>query len=319
MEWKKFTVRTTEEAEDLVCGLLDSLGYGGVQIEDSRPVTPEESGGLFGDVVPETPEDDHIAFISFYTDKEADSRAVVERVRRGIEEMRAYADPGEVEITESETAEEDWINNWKAWFHKFRVDDILICPTWEKEEDTDEEGISMVLHIDPGTAFGTGAHESTQLALRAIAKYMKEGDRILDIGTGSGILGIAALKRGAAYVFGTDLDENTLPAIADNLAQNEIEEGRFEYVIGNLAEDGQLREQAGYQNYDIVCANIIAEILRDITPVVPLHVKPGGYYITSGILNEKEDIVLEAAAKAGFRTEEILRQGEWSGIVFRKN
>ena len=318
MEWKKFTITTTEEAEDLICGLLDTLGYSGVQIEDLRPVTAEESGGLFGDVVPEQLPDDHVARLSFYTDGDADSAAVISAVMSGIEEMRSYVDVGDAVITESKTAEEDWINNWKAYFHAFRVEDIVICPTWEDCESLDTEGAAMVLRIDPGTAFGTGAHESTQIALRALRKYQKEGDRLLDIGTGSGILGIAALKRGAQSVFGTDLDDNTLPAIADNLRQNGIPEESFAYCIGNIADDPLIQERAGFLCYDIVCANIIAEILADITPEVPRHLKSGGYYITSGILHEREEIVREAGAKAGLREVETLRQGEWSGIVFQK-
>ncbi|MBQ6376425.1 MAG: 50S ribosomal protein L11 methyltransferase [Lachnospiraceae bacterium] len=315
MEWKKFTILTLAEAEDLVAGMLTEMGYTGFEIEDERPCSPEESGGLFGDVVPEFREDNHEARISFYTDADAVSGDVIKSVSEGLAALRAYADVGDGRIEETTTKEEDWINKWKEHFHAFRVDDVAITPTWEAEENSFPDA-AMVLRIDPGTAFGTGAHESTRLAIRALRKYTKKGDMVLDIGTGSGILGIVALKSGASHVFGTDLDPNTLPAIEDNLRQNGISDADFERVLGNIADDSSVSDKAGYAAYDIVAANIIAEILREITPAVPRHIKPGGLYITSGILTEKEQIVIEAAEKAGFKVKEIDRMGEWSGIVF---
>ena len=318
MEWTKYTIHTKEEAEEAVISVLMNFGITGVEIEDKKPVTPEESGGLFGDVVPEMPEDDHKAAISFYLEdtENGDNTGLIGQIREALREMRSFTDIGEADITESRTAEEDWINNWKQYFHSFMVDDILIEPTWEAgKEDTDA---SLVIHIDPGTAFGTGAHESTQLAIRGLRKYIKQGDRFLDVGTGSGILGIIALKSGAEYVFGTDLDENVLPAVRDNLAANGVPEDSFDIVLGNIADNEDVKRQAGYGCYDIAAANIIAEILVDITPAVSAHLKRGGVYITSGILTEKENLVLEAAKTAGFQVLEINRMGEWSGIVFRK-
>ena len=315
MQWKCFTLHTTEEAEDLVSGMLFDLGFYGIEIKDLKPVAPEESGGLFGDVVPEMPEDDHKAEILFYADADADEEDVRQRVREGLRELMDLVNVGEGTIESFVTKEEDWINNWKAHFHSCHVDDILIRPTWE-ETGADDAEASMVLRIDPGTAFGTGAHESTQLAIRALRKYVKAGDHFLDIGTGSGILGIVALKSGAAEVFGTDLDPNTLPAIEDNLAQNGIDGDVFTRVLGNIADDRSVQDAAGYACYDVAAANIIAEILAEITPQVPKHLKKGGIYITSGILTEKEEIVLEAARRAGMQPMETLRMGEWSSIVF---
>ena len=317
MEWKRFTIHTTWEAEDLVLAMLGELGYDSVEITDRRPVSPEESGGLFGDVVPEMPEDDHLAEITFYTDGDAPSAEVLSRVKEGLLKLGTYADLGSMEVEESVTKEEDWVNNWKNYFHSFYVDDILICPTWEEMKEEDRKA-SMVLRIDPGTAFGTGAHESTQLAIRALRKYIKPGDRFLDIGTGSGILGIVALKSGASYVFGTDLDPNTLPAIKDNLMQNEIREEDFTRVLGNIADDPAVQDAAGYAVYDVAAANIIAEILAEITPAVPGHLKAGGIYITSGILTEREDVVIRAAEDAGLSLIDSERMGEWSSLVFQK-
>ena len=317
MEWKRFTIHTTEEAEEPVTALLAELGIEAVEVTDKRPFSAEESGGLYGDVVPEMPEDDHLAELSFYMEKDADCDSLLKELRSRLEALRNTMDIGSGRIEESVTREEDWINNWKDYFHSFRVDDILIRPSWESDK-TEAGDAAMVLEIDPGTAFGTGAHESTQLAIRALRKYLKSGDSFLDIGTGSGILGIIALKSGASEVFGTDLDPNTLPAIEENLEANGLSDSHFVRVLGNIADDPAVQEAAGFAHYDVVAANIIAEILSEITPQVPAHLKEGGYYITSGILEGHEDIVIDAAEKAGLRVTEINRLGEWMSIVFRK-
>ena len=317
MEWKRFTIHTTEEAEEPVTALLAELGIEAVEVTDKRPFSAEESGGLYGDVVPEMPEDDHLAELSFYMEKDADCDSLLKELRSRLEALRNTMDIGSGRIEESVTREEDWINNWKDYFNSFRVDDILIRPSWESDK-TEAGDAAMVLEIDPGTAFGTGAHESTQLAIRALRKYLKSGDSFLDIGTGSGILGIIALKSGASEVFGTDLDPNTLPAIEENLEANGLSDSHFVRVLGNIADDPAVQEAAGFAHYDVVAANIIAEILSEITPRVPAHLKEGGYYITSGILEGHEDIVIDAAEKAGLRVTEINRLGEWMSIVFRK-
>ncbi|MDO5702715.1 MAG: 50S ribosomal protein L11 methyltransferase [Lachnospiraceae bacterium] len=316
-EWKRFTVHTTEEAEEAVSEILYDMGYSSLEIEDSRPVSPEESGGLFGDVVPEMTEDDHRAAVSFYTEADADSSEIIGNLSERLGELKSRMDIGSGEITESVTREEDWINNWKDYFHSFRIDDIYIRPSWEDEGAVPDD-VSMVLEIDPGTAFGTGAHESTQLAVRALRKYIREGDSFLDIGTGSGILGIVALKSGASSVFGTDIDSNTLPAIEANLKGNGIEDGTFVRVLGNIVDDPKIKEAAGFEKYDVAAANIIAEILAEVVPELPAHLVSGGYIITSGIIEGREDIVIKAAEAAGLHVVEITRQGEWASIVFRK-
>ena len=319
MKWKKYTIHTSEEAEDPVSAILGEAGISGIEIEDKKPVTREENGGYFGDVVPAMPEDDHLSAISFYLSEDDDPQPVLAHVRSSLKDLADVMDIGPGTITEGSTDEEDWINNWKQYFHGFFIDDIYIEPTWEEgsqEEKAASGKASMVLHIDPGTAFGTGKHESTQLAVRALRKYIKNGDEILDIGTGSGILGIVALKEGAEHVFGTDLDDNTLPAIEDNLRENGIRESQFTRRLGNIADDEDTQNAVGYSRYNIVLANIIAEILETITPAVPPTLVDGGIYITSGILQERENIVLDAGRRAGFEVLEINHMGDWSCIVF---
>jgi ribosomal protein L11 methyltransferase len=322
MKWTKYTIHTTEEAEEMISALLDQQGITSIEVEDKKPVTAEENGGYFGDVVPEMPVDDHLADISFYLTKDQEEEAVLAAVREGIEAMRSYADVGDGSISAETTSDEDWVNNWKQYFHSFSIDDIYIEPTWEAGTDREAEGMkqaSMVLRIDPGTAFGTGKHESTQLAIRAIRKYVKAGDQFLDIGTGSGILGIIALKSGAEHVFGTDLDDNTLPAIQDNLKQNGIQDEQFTRILGNIADDKDTQDMIGYGRYDVAAANIIAEILECVTPAVPAALKKGGIYITSGILREREQLVYDAAEKAGLSHLETEHMGDWSCIVFSYN
>ncbi|MBQ0059699.1 MAG: 50S ribosomal protein L11 methyltransferase [Lachnospiraceae bacterium] len=329
MEWIKYTIHTTEEAEDLVTATLAELGIYSVEIEDKAPIPEEQNTGLFGEVVPEMPEDDHLADISFYMEADADAESVIANVAANLNALRDLADIGDCTITTSMTAEEDWINNWKQYFHQFYVEDILIVPTWEDQEaepaEEDKEP-AMVLRIDPGTAFGTGKHETTQLAIKGIRRYLKDGDTMLDIGTGSGILGIIALKTGASRVYGTDIDPQVIPAIADNLEKNDVDPANFPYVIGNVVDEAEaqaaVENDPAYndgQGYDIVVANIIAEILFDITPVAVRYLKKGGVYITSGILEGHQHIVYEAMEKAGLTILEDNQMGEWHGIVARKD
>ena len=320
MEWMKYTINTTEEAEDLVCSMLNDFGIMNVEIEDKAPVSPYENGGYFGDVVPDLGFDDHTAKVSFYQeipedDPEFDEDEILRKVGRGLLDLQNMGVRiGSAQIDITTTAQEDWANNWKQYFHQFMVDDILIIPSWEDVEP--EQEASMVLRIDPGIAFGTGKHESTQLAIRGLRKYLKDGMRVLDIGTGSGILGIVALKSGAGYVLGTDLDVNTLEAIGENIEKNGVDQESFAYVIGNIQDDPAIQEYAG-GGYDIVVANIIAEILAGITPVVPNHLKKGGIYITSGILITHAQVVRDAMAAAGFTIIEENEMGEWESIVAR--
>jgi ribosomal protein L11 methyltransferase len=271
---------------------------------------------MFVDIMPECPQDDGIAYLNFYVEEDKDAEELLQRVRLVLEEVGSYMDIGEGTITESQTEDKDWINNWKEYFHQFYVDDILIVPSWEevKAEDRDK----MILHIDPGTAFGTGMHETTQLVIRQLKKYVTKDTQMLDVGTGSGILGIVALKLGAAHVLGTDLDPCAIPAVADNKQANGIEDADFDMMIGNIIDDKEVQDAAGYEKYDIVTANILADVLLPLTPVIVAQMKKGAYYITSGILDVKEDVVVQAVKEAGLTLVEVTRQGEWVSVTARK-
>mgnify|MGYP001133682011 FL=1 len=289
MKWNRFTIKTKTEAEDVIISALADVGVEGVEIQDKQPLTETDKEQMFVDIMPEGPADDGIAYLNFYLEEDTETAPVLEKVRAVLEEVRGYMDIGEGTITESQTEDKDWINNWKEYFHQFYVDDILIVPSWEevKEEDKDK----MILHIDPGTAFGTGMHETTQLVIRQLKKFVTKDTQMLDVGTGSGILGIVALKLGAAHVVGTDLDPCAIPAVADNKEANDIKDETFDMLIGNIIDDKEVQDTVGYEKYDIVTANILADVLVPLTPVIVNQMKKGAYYITSGILDVKEEVV----------------------------
>lgn len=317
MKWNRFTIKTKTEAEDMIICTLAEIGVEGAEIQDHQPLTEEDKAQMFVDIMPEGPADDGIAYLNFYLEEDADKESILRDVRNALEELRTFMDIGEGTIEESETEDKDWINNWKEFFHQFYVDDILIVPSWEevKEEDKDK----MILHIDPGTAFGTGMHETTQLVIRQLKKYVTRGAEILDVGTGSGILGITALKLGAGHVVGTDLDPCAVSAVQDNKEANQIEDDSFDMMIGNIIDDVEVQNEVGYERYDIVAANILADVLVPLTPVIVHQMKKGAYYITSGILDVKEEVVREAVEKAGLILVEVTKQGEWVCVTARKD
>ena len=317
MKWNRFTVKTKTEAEDIVISTLAEVGIEGVEIQDKQPLTEEDKAQMLVDIMPEGPADDGIAYLNFYLEEDADKEAILKDVREALDDLKNFMDIGEATIEESQTEDKDWINNWKQYFHQFYVDDILIVPSWEevKAEDKDK----MILHIDPGTAFGTGMHETTQLVIRQLKKYVTPDTEMLDVGTGSGILGIVALKLGAKHVLGTDLDPCAIPAVAENKEANQIADESFDMVIGNIIDDKAIQDQAGYEKYDIVTANILADVLIPLTPVIVNQMKKGAYYITSGILDVKEEVVVEAVKAAGLTVVEVTHQGEWVSVTARKD
>ena len=312
MKWNQFRLKTTTEAEDIVSSMLNDLGIEGVQIEDKIPLTQQDKEQMFVDILPDIPEDDGTA----YLDQDVDTARILGEVRQELEDMRNYVDVGECTIEESETEDVDWVNNWKKYFHQFYIDDILVIPSWEdvKTEDSDK----MVIHIDPGTAFGTGMHETTQLCIRALRKYTKKDALVLDVGCGSGILGMLALKFGAGHSVGTDLDPCAIDATHENMEVNGIDKDQYEVMIGNIIDDKAVQDQVGYEKYDIVAANILADVLVPLTPVIVHQMKPGAVYITSGIIDDKEEVVVEAVKAAGLTVLEVNYQGEWVSVVAKK-
>lgn len=317
MKWKKFTLTTTTEAVDLISSMFDEIGIEGIEIEDNIPLTESETKGMFIDILPELPPDEGVAKVSFYLEPDSDVEAVLGRVEEGLEELSMFVDLGARTIEAGETEDKDWINNWKQYFKPFTVDDILIKPTWE--EIPPEHKDKLLIQIDPGTAFGTGQHETTQLCIRQLKKYVNPQTLLLDVGTGSGILGITALKLGAREVFGTDLDENAIHAVKENLEANQIPGEKFQVLQGNIIDDKNVQEAAGFEKYDVVVANILADVIILLQKEIPVHMKKGAVFITSGIINSKEEAVKAAfSANDAFEVLEITCQGEWVSVTARK-
>ena len=328
MKWVKFRIKTVTEAEDVIISSLYDIGLEGAQIEDKVPLTALEKEQMFVDILPNGPEDDGIAYLSFFVEKKEDGslevqgettneEALLEKVKRELEGVRQFMDIGEGSVAVDETEDIDWINNWKQYFHQFYIDDILVIPSWEEVKPQDSD--KLVLHIDPGTAFGTGMHETTQLCIRQLRKHITPKTRLLDVGTGSGILAILSLMFGAKHALGTDLDICAVDAVADNCRANGIDPADFELLIGNIITDEAVQKQVGYACYDIVVANILADVLVPLTPVIVNHLKPGGIYITSGIIDDKEQTVRDAVEAAGLQILEVTYQGEWVSVTCRKN
>ncbi|MBQ9611422.1 MAG: 50S ribosomal protein L11 methyltransferase [Lachnospiraceae bacterium] len=355
MKWMKFKIRTTTMAEDILVSGMEDIGLYGAQIEDNVPLTAAEKEQMFVDILPQGPEDDGTAVLSFYVEETEDGRLVLENglrdpgdaaksggslasvssrdageeetctpeqvceaISNKIREMREYCDfIGDGTVTVEETQDVDWMNNWKQYFHQFWIDDILVMPSWE-DPQTDGKEPACIFRIDPGTAFGTGMHETTQLCIRQIRQYLTKDTVLLDVGTGSGILAILALMFGAVRAVGTDLDPCAIPAVEENLEANGVSAGRMEMILGNLISDSETQERVGKEQYDIVVANILADVLIPLAPAAADALKPGGVFITSGIVEGREEDVAAAMKEQGLDILSVTSQGEWRCVVGHK-
>lgn len=327
MKWKKYTIETTTQAEDYMAGMLGELGIEGIEIEDNIPLSKEDQADMFIDFLPELPPDEGISHVSFYVEDDgSDQTELLKSVKKGLEELRRMVEVGSGVISSSETEDLDWINNWKKYFSSFTIEDILIKPTWEelKEEDKDK----FLIEIDPGISFGTGKHETTQLCIRQLLKYIRGNadytpqnrtPKVLDVGCGSGILSIVALKLGASAVVGTDLDADCMISTRENMEVNHLDASFGTFYVGNLIDDEELQQKVGNEEYDIVVANILADVIIPMAPVIPARMKKGGYFITSGIIDFKEQEVVDAIRAAGLEVVEVNHQGEWVNVTARKN
>lgn len=327
MKWMKFKIKTITDAEDVIISTLYDIGLEGAQIEDKIPLTAAEKEQMFVDILPDGPEDDGVAYLSFFVEEDENGSLLVNgaastreeilaMVKEELEGLKSFMEIGEGSIEVAETEDIDWINNWKQYFHQFCIDDLLVIPSWEEVREEDKG--KKILHIDPGTAFGTGMHETTQLCIRQLKKHITSETELLDVGTGSGILAIIALMYGIRHAVGTDLDPCALEAVRENREANGIASKDFDMMIGNLITEQEVRDRVGYNRYDIVVANILADVLVPLTPIVREHLKEGGIYITSGIIDDKEQTVAEAVKAAGMEILEITHQGEWVSVTARK-
>lgn len=317
MKWNKYSIETTTDAVDIISCTLAELGIEGIEIEDNVQLTKEEAKTMFVDFIPDLPPDEGLAKVNFYIDADVDDNTMLGKVTQELEALKEFMDIGSGKITESQTEDKDWINNWKQYWHTFMIGDLYIKPTWEPV--TEEMQGHPVLSIDPGTAFGTGSHETTRMVIRQLQKYIKGGEEVLDVGCGSGILSVVALKYGAMHAFGTDLDPNAIIASNENAEQNDIKPGMLEVIQGNIIDDKEIKDKCGYECYDIVCANILADVLEPLSKVITKHMKHGAYFITSGIIDTKEQEVVESFKEnPELEIVEINHDGEWVNVTARR-
>ena len=314
MKWKKFTLKTLSEVEDIVISTLAEAGVEGVEIEDKVPLTESDKQQMFVDILPDPEDNDGTAKVHFYMEPEnCNPEKIMMQVQDIFQEVKQFCNIGKGTISLSETEDKDWINNWKTFFKPFRAaDNIVIKPTWETYEKENEDDI--LIEIDPGIAFGTGSHETTKLCIQALDKYVKKGDSVLDVGCGSGILSIAALKLGAAHATAIDIDEVAVKVAAENMEVNHIPASQYTLFDGDLITNSFLKVKAG-TGHDIVVANILADVIIPLTGVIRPHLKKGGLYITSGIINTKEEEVREALIANGFEILGVEYMKEWCCFI----
>lgn len=345
MIWKKYTIKTNNNDLDLVSSVLMDFDINDIQIENNIQLTDEELNAIYADFKKELPEDDGTCMINFYLDEDmcipgesvgtGDSPETKQGRKIDIAELenalKEASDlfgisPVSIEMELSDTA--DWEDKWKEYFKTFEVDGIVIKPSWE-EAEADTSG-KIVIEIDPGMAFGTGLHETTRLCLKGMKKYLKADSKVLDLGCGSGILGIAALKSDAKAVTAVDIDEQAVKVAYENFENNISEDDSIyeshlnddvvlELNVGDVITDDRLTERLSSKKYDLVFANILAEVICKLLPKVHLFMEDGAHLITSGILKEKEEMVREAVkANEALEYVETTEDGDWVSIVIRK-
>lgn len=356
MIYTKLTIDTTVEAIDMVSYTLAELGVEGIEVDDKLPLTEEDKQAMFIDILPEqTEEYDGFAKISCYipmtdTDVAPQSKMsscdvasldsapnydegaslgesfaehgihniseLIMNIQAELDKLSDFMDVGPKTVTVDHADDADWLYKWKEYFKPFRLeDDIVIKPTWEHLEDAAPEDI--IIEIDPGIAFGTGSHNTTKLCIRQLKKYITPESTVLDAGCGSGILSIIALKLGAKEALGIDIDEIAVKVSEENREQNHISTEAFVVRQGDVIGDPQFAASFDKQ-YDIVVANILADVIIPLSGVVAPLMKADGVFITSGIINTKEEAVRDALLQNGFRIEETTYMGDWVSFTAKK-
>ncbi|MDD6044385.1 MAG: 50S ribosomal protein L11 methyltransferase [Clostridia bacterium] len=320
MKWMEVTVFTTEQGLDAVCARLDMLGINQVMIEQGRDSIEEflrntarywDYADMDALVASEEP------CVKAYIADVADNRATVKAIEESFDELKRMdvgIDLGSLNTVVRLTDDEDWENNWKIYYKPLEIGErLLIRPSWEQAEDTGR----TVLSLDPGMAFGTGSHHTTRMCLEFLEKTVKDGDDMIDLGCGSGILSIGALLLGAKQALAVDIDPVAEKIAYENAAMNDIYNDRYTVLIGDVLSDTALQDRLCEKKYDVVAANIVASVIIELTKMVPRIIKPEGVYIMSGIIGDRLDEVLAALDENGFEVLEVREGDDWRAVMAR--
>ncbi len=315
MEWFELIVHTTPAGEDLISALLMEAGAAGTEIIDRQDVLnmPQAPGmwDLIDDaVLANMPED---VLVKAYFEKSASAAETVALVRArlaALPELTPEADLGSLTIDEQTVRDEDWSELWKQYYKPFRVGERLIVkPTWEEYAPLPKD---LILELDPGMAFGTGQHETTTLCMELLEQWIVPGCRCIDVGTGTGILAIAAAKLGAGEVLAIDIDQDAVRVAARNVVQNHCDR------VVNVRQGDLLKGAADIGQADVMVANIIADVICMLAEPARAHIREGGALICSGIIREREQDVQNALAAAGYTVARRLSKGEWVCLGARR-
>lgn len=313
MKYIKIEVITTTQVEELLAYNLNEQGIDGVEIINNTGLTDEDKKSMFIDILPHY-YDDGKSILRFFIENKSEIEKYYDIVNQEIEKLRPYFNVGDAIITSAEVDDSQWKDRWKEFFKPFYIDDIYISPTWIN----DEVKTDKIIKIDPGCAFGTGLHETTRLCIRQLRKLVKPDVKVLDIGCGSAILSIVANKFGASEVTAIDIDENAINVSKENFEINGISKTSYNLFVGNIIEDVDLNNNIGYGKYDIIVANLLSEIIVLMAEKFLPHIKNDGCLITSGILKEKEKMVIDALKNVGFNHFTCDYDGDWVGILARR-
>lgn len=321
MQWLKITIYTTSEGIEPICGRLYNLGITGTEIEDFDDFTDFlENNKQYWDYV----DDDLIESkkgetkVICYLSDNVDGIEMFSEIKSSLAQLKALDTDGEfgrLEISQDSMNEEDWANNWKKYFHPLEIGkNILVCPEWEVNDNTDR----MVFKINPGMTFGTGSHHTTRLCIEKLETVITKGCSMADLGCGSGILSVISLMLGAAHATAVDIDSNAVNIAYENADRNNVDKSKYRVLSGNvLAEDGTNNIIAD-RKYDVVCANIVADVIIAMLPFVNNILSDDGTFITSGIILDRENDVKKALSHNNFEIIEQSISGEWMCLVCRK-
>ena len=322
--WIEIFIETNKEGFEPVSGIIYQCGITGVMIEDSDDFNeflenPAREWDYIEDELVDKKKDakDGITFFIRDNANDLETLNIIKDMLKTAKENEKEIDFGSLKMTAKNIKEEDWANNWKKYFKPFAVGDkIVIRPSWEEYDD---DGTKKVLKIDPGHVFGTGTHETTQLCIELIENYMKEGDCVADIGCGSGILSIASLLLGASHADAVDIDPNAIDIAYTNAGMNGIGKDVYTVLSGDIINDKELENTFCGKKYDVVEANIVADVIIALTSKIPDCIKDGGIFISSGIIVERLDDVLKALEEKNFDVIEIKRKKGWAAVASRYN